>query len=46
VDQHKDEHGLNRCLEAIDLPKPPMAIFHRLATGRIVQRSPPKKSRN
>jgi len=21
VDQHKDEHGLNRCLEAIDLPK-------------------------
>jgi putative transposase len=21
VDQHKEEHGLNRCLEAIDLPK-------------------------
>ena len=21
MDQHKDEHGLNRCLKAIDLPK-------------------------
>jgi hypothetical protein len=21
VDQHREEHGLNRCLEAIDLPK-------------------------
>ena len=21
MDQHKDEHGLNRCLEAIGLPK-------------------------
>jgi len=33
VDQHREEHGLNRCLEAIDLPKSTYYYRQKLSDG-------------